>query len=106
MPMYDFKDTNTGESFSLELTIAKREEYLKENPHITQILGAPSLVRGTNYGGKMDDGWKENLARISEAHPNSALAEKQGGRSATRAKVSEIATKHGLNKRGKYNMDL
>ena len=94
MPMYDFKDTNTGESFSLELTIAKREEYLKENPHITQILGAPSLVRGTNYGGKMDDGWKENLARIAEAHPQSALSEKIGGRKTKDLKTKEVLDKH------------
>lgn len=94
MPMYEFEDTETGERFGLELSISKREEYLKENPHITQILGAPSLVRGTNYGGKMDDGWKENLARISEAHPNSNVAKEHGRRSAKDVKTSQIIEKH------------
>ena len=96
MPMYDFKDTDSGEYFSLELTISKREEYLKENPHIIQILGAPSLLRGTNYGGKMDEGWKENLARISEAHPTSNVAKEHGRRSSKQVKTEQILKKHGV----------
>lgn len=94
MPMYDFKDTDSGVYFTLELSMSKREEYLKENPHITQVLGAPSLLRGTNYGGKMDDGWKENLARIAEAHPQSALSEKIGGRKTKDLKTKEVLEKH------------
>jgi len=105
MPMYDFEDTETGNRFSLQLTMANREMYLKENPHIRQIMGAPSMVRGSG-GIKNDEGWKENIARIAEAHPNSALAEKQGGRSTKAVKTAEIAKKHGRLKSGKYNMDL
>ena len=106
MPFYDFMNEETGEIENVLLKISELDEYKTNNPHLKQmILKAPATVGGTG-GFKNDEGWKENLARISEAHPNSALAEKQGGRSATRAKVSEIATKHGLNKRGKYNMDL
>ena len=105
MPMYDFEDSDTGTRFSMQLSISKREEYLKENPHIKQIIGAPSMVRGSG-GIKNDNGWKENLSRIAEAHPNSALAEKQGGRSSKAAKVGELAKKHGYGKSGRYNMDL
>ena len=94
MPMYEFEDTETGERFGLELSISKRAEYLEQNPHIKQIIGAPSLVRGTNYGGKMDDGWKENLARISEAHPNSNVAKEYGRRSAKDIKTQDIIEKH------------
>lgn len=102
MPMYDFEDTNTGNRFSLQLSIAKREEYLKENPHVRQIMGAPSTVRGSG-GIKNDNGWKENLARIAEAHPQSALAERTQGKSATRSKVEQVAKKHGLLNRNKSN---
>jgi len=94
MPMYDFEDTDTGKRFSLELSISKRTEYLEENPHIRQILSAPTLVRGTNYGSKMDDGWKENLARISEAHPNSEVAKEHGRKSTSTIKTEQILKKH------------
>jgi len=94
MPMYDFEDIDTGVRFSLQLSIAKKEEYLKENLNIKQILGSPSLVRGHGLQGKNDEGWKENLARIAEAHPGTALAEKVGGRSSKEIKTREILKKH------------
>ena len=93
MPMYDFEDSDTGKRFSMQLSISKREEYLKENPHIRQIIGAPSTVRGSG-GMKNDNGWKENLARIAEAHPQSALAEKVGGRKTKDLKTREVLKKH------------
>jgi hypothetical protein len=105
MPFYDFMNKETREVHQLMMSISKLDAFKEQNPHLKQlILSAPSVVSGTG-GLKNDEGWKENLARIAEAHPHSALAEKQGGRSSTKAKVSEIATKHGLNKRGKYKMD-
>jgi len=106
LPLYDFVDTNTGEKFSKLISISGREDYLKENPHIQQIhLSAPGLV--SNSGSlKNDNGWKENLSRIAEAHPNSALAEKQGGRNSTKVKVDELAKKHGYGKSGSYNMPI
>jgi hypothetical protein len=107
MPIYTFKDNNTGEVQELLLSFSEREKFLKENPNIKQLItGASGLISGTNFNKRMDNGWKENLARISEAHPNSALAEKLGGKNTTQAKVSEIAKKHGRMKGGKYTMDL
>jgi hypothetical protein len=106
MPFYDFENIDTGEIETISLKISELDEYKKNNPQMKQlILGAPSMARGTG-GFKNDEGWKENLARIAEAHPHSALAERQGGRSATKAKVAELASKHGLNNKGKYTMDL
>ena len=95
MPMYDFKDNNTNLRFSMQLTILKKEEYLKENPDIRQIIGAPSTIRGSG-GLKNDEGWKENLARIAEAHSTSAFAEKIGGRKTKELKTKEVLKKHGL----------
>lgn len=106
LPLYDFLDTDTGEQFQKMMRISEREEYLASNPNIKSlILSAPSLVTGQG-GLRNDNGWKENLSRIAEAHPNSALAEKQGGRSSTKAKVNDLAKKHGYGKSGSYKMDL
>lgn len=93
MPMYDFEDNETGTRFSLQLTISKKEEYLKDNQHIKQIIGAPSMIRGSG-GFKNDNGWKENLARIAEAHPQSALSEKIGNRTTKEIKTKQVLEKH------------
>jgi hypothetical protein len=104
LPLYDFIDTNTGEEFSELMSMSAREDYLKSNPHVQQVhLGAPAMVSGTGTF-KNDNGWKENLSRIAEAHPNSALAEKQGGRSSTKVMVDNLAKKHGYGKSGNYKM--
>jgi predicted nucleic acid-binding Zn ribbon protein len=102
MPIYEFKNTETGEIVELSMSISSREDYLKDNPHMSQVLGAPGLVRGSG-GMKNDNGWKENLARISEAHPQSALAERTQGKSTTKSKVEQVAKKHGLLNRNRSN---
>ncbi len=95
MPLYDFKDTETGEIIPKLMKIAEREQFLKDNPNlIPVILSAPKLISGSNLQSKQDDGWKENLQRIAEAHPTSALADKVGGRTVKQAKVNEITKKH------------
>ena len=38
MPKYVFRNENTGEIFELNLKLAEREEYLKENPNITSEI--------------------------------------------------------------------
>ena len=99
MPLYDFINTETGEQFSKMLKFSDRESFLAEHPHIQQqILGAPSMVSGVNHNSKQDSGWKENMSRIAAAHPNSALADKVGGRDSKTMKVKEIANKYGLSK--------
>jgi predicted nucleic acid-binding Zn ribbon protein len=106
MPIYNFRDKETGEESSILLKISELDEYKEKNPHLTQFLtGAPGIARGVG-GFKNDDGWKENMSRIAEAHPNSALADKVGGRNTTKAKVAEVAKKHGRTKSGSYKMDL
>lgn len=95
MPTYTFEDTTTGEVFDITMKISERDAFVSENPHLTQLItGAPQIVSGS--GIKNDSGWKENLSRIASAHPNSALADKVGGRSAAQVKRNEIAKKHGL----------
>ena len=36
MPLYDFKDTETGEVFELNLKISEREKFLEANPNLKQ----------------------------------------------------------------------
>jgi hypothetical protein len=107
LPYYNFEDTNTGELIEKFMKISERDEFVKENPHLKQIItGAPMMVRNSSGGIKNDDGWKENLARIAEANPGSALAEKVGGRSTKEVKTREAAKKYGVGDKGKYSIDF
>lgn len=104
MPLYTFRDMNTGEQFDEMMSISSREEYLKDNPHITQQIVKLNMVSGVG-GIKNDNGWKENLSRIAEAHPNSSLADQVGGRTNKTVKNVNALNKSGIRK-GKYSMDL
>jgi len=80
MPRYSFKDTETGETWDEICSWDDRVAFLEANPHIISIItGTPAIVGGRYTSGvKNDDGWKENLSRIAEAHPGSALASNYG----------------------------
>lgn len=74
MPLYDFKNTQTGEVFEKMMSISAKEEYLKENPHIEPVLGANMLIDPVRLGvRKTDAGFKEVLQRIHEKTPGSQL---------------------------------
>ena len=94
MPTYDFVNTETGEEFEKFMSIAAREEYLKDNPHIQQMLGATSTVSGVSITGKVPDGFKEVLAKVSENHKGSAVAAKHGKKSMNEIKTKQIVDKH------------
>ena len=48
MPLYDFQDTETGEVFELNLRIAEKDDFLKANPNLKQVIGAPNIVSGVD----------------------------------------------------------
>jgi predicted nucleic acid-binding Zn ribbon protein len=95
MPQYTFEDTKSGKEFDMFMTIDKREDYLKNNPHIKQIISKVNIVAGVSgMSYRQDQGWKENLSRIAEAHPNSALAKEHGHRTIKEIKTDNVVKKH------------
>ena len=100
MPLYTFMNKDTDEVFTEMMSISQREEYLSQNPNITQQIVKVNMISGS--GLKNDGGWNENLSRIAEAHPNSALADKIGGRTTKHAKSMSTLEKHGVRK-GTYS---
>ena len=95
MPTYDFLNTKTGEEFEEFMSITAREEFLKTNPHIQQVhLGAMSIVSGVSITGKVPDGFKEVLAKVSENHKQSSVANKHGKKSIKEAQTQRIVDKH------------
>ena len=75
MPTYDFQDKETGEVVTKIMSISSKEEFLKDNPNLKQvILSAP----GIDYDGgksvldRAGSGWKEVQDRIKSGLPPSA----------------------------------
>ena len=94
MPTYDFVNTETGEEIEVFMSMAAREEYLRENPHIQQVLGATSTVSGVSITGKVPDGFKEVLSKVSENHKTSAVANAHGRKSMKEIKTKQLVDKH------------
>ena len=95
MPTYNFKNTDTGEEFEEIMSMSEREKFLEQNSHIKQL---PSLFAmsytGTGDRIKNDDGWKENMSRIAEAHPGTPFASRYGKDSTKNINTRKVLKKH------------
>lgn len=103
MPTYIFYDTRKKKQFEEFLSIAAKEQYLKDNPHIQQIL-SPLPISRMGFGGldsKTDNTWKEVLSKIAEQNPSSNLADRYGSRS-----IKQIKTKQAIEKHTKKQKEL
>jgi len=102
MPIYTFENTKTGKVYDDMMSIAEKESFLKKNKHIEQKLTTINIssgVMGVNM--KNDGGWKDNLSRIAEAHPTSALADQHRKRSIKEVKTQQVMAKHRKRQQGK-----
>ena len=89
MPLYDFKDTETGEVFELNLRISEKDDFLKANPNLKQVMSAPMIVSGVDGLRKVDDGFNEVLQKIGEQNPQTPFGREVGGK-ATSAKQGAV----------------
>ena len=103
MPIYTFENTKTGKVYDDMMSIAEKETFLKRNKHIKQRLTSLNISSGVRGMGGMknDGGWKDNLSRIAEAHPNSELAKQHKRRSTKEVKTQQVVEKHRRRQRGK-----
>ena len=100
MPTYTFHNRQTGVVEDKMMKISEKEQYLKDNPDLEQVLTGLNIVAGVGSI-KSDSGWKENLSRIAEAHPRSALADRHGKKSIKEIKTKQVVEKHLSKKRNK-----
>jgi len=91
VPSYTFKDQD-GNYFEADLSLSEREEFLKDNPEITQVIQAPNIVAGVG-GMRNDDGWKEVLSKVGEAHPGSAVDKQYNSQSAKQVQTANAVEK-------------
>jgi hypothetical protein len=66
MPIYSFKDTETGEEFDKMLKLAERESFLEDNPNLQQIItGSAPLIDSARLGrAKPDQGFRDLLSSM------------------------------------------
>lgn len=66
MPTYTFEDTNTNEQFDKFMSISSREQYLKDNPNIKQIIsGGQPVIEAARLGRmKPDQGFRDLLSSM------------------------------------------
>ena len=96
MPTYTFKNKITGVEWEKFMRMSEVDDYKKEND-CSIVISAPMIVTSTgdNIDAKTDGGWKETLAKISEAHPDSELNKQYGKRKSTKdVKTEQVRTKH------------
>ena len=102
MPIYTFENTKTGKVYDDMMSISEKESFLKKNKHIRQRLRTINISSGVvGVNMKNDGGWKDNLSRIAEAHPNSELAKQHKRRSTKEVKTQQVVEKHRRRQRGK-----
>ena len=101
MPLYTFYNKKSKKEHTDMMTISEMETYLEQNPHIKQAIKSLNIVGGVSgLSYRQDSGWKENLQRISEAHPKSALAQRYGKKTIKQSKTEAVLAKH-RKRRGK-----
>ena len=104
MPTYRFYNNNTKTEFEDYMTISDMEKFIKKK-HI-KLLPPTQMNIVSSVGsidGKTDSGWKDQLSRIAERHPESPLADRYGNKSHKALKTKSVLEKH--RKRNKTKQD-
>lgn len=68
MPTYRFVNNETGEEFEEFMSISALNEYVKENPHLTQLVNGAPLVASGRGMGKPDQGFRDLLKDMKKKH--------------------------------------
>ena len=95
MPTYRFYNKRTKKEYTDLMSISEMEEFIKKK-HI-KLLPPTTLNIVSSVGhidSKTDNGWKEVLSKVSEAHPASNLAAQYGKKSVKDTQVDSIIKKH------------
>ena len=102
MPTYRFLNKRTKKEYTDLMSISEMETFIKKK-HI-KILPPTQLNIVSSVGhvdSHTDNGWKEVLSKVSEAHPASALANQYGKKSVKDTQVDKIIHKHRRVRAGK-----
>jgi hypothetical protein len=66
MPTYKFLNNETNEEYEEFMTISALDDYLKNNPNITQLVNGAPLISSGRGMGKPDSGFRDLLKEIKK----------------------------------------
>jgi hypothetical protein len=72
MPLYDWKNIETGEEFENFLTMEQREQFKKDHPELKQLVKKFTPVAGVG-GIKTSEGFKDVLRNIKKKTHNAVF---------------------------------
>ena len=102
MPTYRCNNKRTKKEYTDLMSISEMEEFIQKK-HI-KLLPPTTLNIVSSTGSldsKTDNGWKEVLSKVSEAHPASNLASQYGKKSVKDTQVDRVIKTHRAKKAGK-----
>ena len=77
MPIYQYKNEETGEVTDKLMSISTMEQFDIDNPHMKKIIHAPALGDAMRLGvRKIDDGFNDILKSIKKDNPGSTIRDK------------------------------
>ena len=102
MPTYRFYNKKTKEEYTDLMSISEMEKFIQKK-HIKLLPPTQlNIVSSTgSLDSKTDNGWKEVLSKVSEAHPASNLASQYGKKSVKDTQVDRVIKTHRVKRAGK-----
>ena len=102
MPTYRFYNKRTKKEYTDLMSISEMEEFIQKK-HIKLLPPTQlNIVSSTgSLDSKTDNGWKEVLSKVSEAHPASNLATQYGKKSVKDTQIDKVIKTHRAKKAGK-----
>ena len=102
MPIYTFYNSKTKKTYDEMMTISEMEDYLNNNKHIKQKIHTVNIVGGiSGVSYKNDQGFKEVLSKVAEAHPTSPLGREHRRRGVKEVKTEQVIKKYKARQRAK-----
>lgn len=69
MPNYTFRVKKTGEEITEFMSISALDKFIKKNPHLEQVIGAPAIGDTVRLGLKKPDAaFRDKLKEIKKKH--------------------------------------
>jgi hypothetical protein len=68
MPTYRFLNNETGEEYEDFMSISALDEYLKNNPQVTQLVNGAPLIHSGRGMKKPEQGFRDLLKDMKKTH--------------------------------------
>ena len=77
MPIYQYKNEETGEVSDHFMSISTMEQFEKDNPHMKKVIHAPALGDAMRLGvRKTDDSFNDLLKTMKKSSPGSTIRDR------------------------------